>query len=533
MKTPRIIARYLPQFHRVKENDEWWGEGFTDWTTVQQGKPLYDGHKQPHVPLHGNYYDLLQKETMMWQAGLAGTYGIDGMAFYHYWFKDGRRILEKPAENLLRWKDVPLPFCFCWANESWARTWSKLMRMHPETVNSWTEDAGSRKEGAGRKTLEDGILLDERYGDENDWRDHIEYLLPFFKDARYLTVDGHPVFMIYKPDNLYCLPAMLDCWNRVLKSQGIPSLYVIGECWRENPPRLRSLDARLSRYPRMRPEDEVSREGAIRSRYDRVWRHLLDEVQRMEDPTRPPMLFNAFVGYDNTPRMGSRGCVYEGATPETFCRCLERLLAIEARKRHPFVFINAWNEWGEGMYLEPDEEHGCAMLEAVKRAKEACTSGDVSLEAASAGKQEASEKPQASVEELQAQVDKDRKAFAQSARIRQILVDWLSIAQHGVHVSDYLKRLGMNRIAVYGIGFLGQRFIEDLEAAGLELIYAVDQRADAELRNVPLYHPGDTLPSADAIVVTPCGYYDEIYADMKGRVPCRMISLEHMISELV
>lgn len=118
----KVISMYLLQFHKVKENDEWWGEGFTEWTAARQALPLFDGHYQPHVPLNANYYDLLDKGTMQWQADLMKKYGIDGQCIYHYWFKDGRQILEKPVENLLRWTDIEMSFCFCWANESWART---------------------------------------------------------------------------------------------------------------------------------------------------------------------------------------------------------------------------------------------------------------------------------------------------------------------------------------------------------------------------------------------------------------------------
>ena len=125
-KELRALAMYLPQFHRVPENDAWWGEGFTEWTAVKKAVPLFEGHEQPRTPLNSNYYDLMDKGTMEWQADLAKKYGIDGFCFYHYWFRDGRRILEKPAENLLQWKDIDMPFCFCWDPVSWARTWTKL-----------------------------------------------------------------------------------------------------------------------------------------------------------------------------------------------------------------------------------------------------------------------------------------------------------------------------------------------------------------------------------------------------------------------
>ena len=206
---PKIIVRYLPQFHRTKENDEWWGEGFTEWTTVRKGKSLYNGHLQPREPLNGNYYNLLDKNTMKWQADLARKYGIDGFAFYHYWFKDGKQILERPAENLLKWKDIDMPFCFCWANETWSRTWSNLMN-----GNVWAGEFEQKSE-----CNDNGILLDQKYGLSGAWIDHIKYLIPFFQDKRYIKHNGKPVFMIYHPEEMHCLPDMeqlleADQWAR-------------------------------------------------------------------------------------------------------------------------------------------------------------------------------------------------------------------------------------------------------------------------------------------------------------------------------
>lgn len=155
----KIIAMYLPQFHTVKENNEWWGEGFTDWVSARNAIKLFENHYQPHIPFNEYYYDLLQKETMLWQANLMKQYGIDGACMYHYWFKDGRQILEKPAENLLRWQDVDMPYCFCWANETWARSWTKM-----ENVNVWTDLCEDKK---GKQ--ENAILLEQKYGEEKEW----------------------------------------------------------------------------------------------------------------------------------------------------------------------------------------------------------------------------------------------------------------------------------------------------------------------------------------------------------------------------
>lgn len=177
---PKTIAIYLPQFHEVEENNRWWGQGFTDWVTVKNALSLFQGHRQPRVPLDQNYYDLLQHDTMKHQAEMAAKYKVSGFCFYHYWFKDGRRILEKPAENLLRWTDIDMPFCFSWANQTWARTWTNV-----SNSNAWIDvDFENRESG-------DDILLRQSYGGKKDWKEHFEYLLPFSETAGiYITMEN-------------------------------------------------------------------------------------------------------------------------------------------------------------------------------------------------------------------------------------------------------------------------------------------------------------------------------------------------------
>ena len=202
----KVIAMYLPQFHRVQENDVWWGEGFTEWTAVRSAEPLFPWHEQPHAPLDGRYYDLMDPETMRWQAELMHRYGVDGMCFYHYYFKDGRRILERPAENLLQWKDIDMPFCFSWANESWVRSWSRMSQIEG---NPW-----SVKFDGVAQPGDDGVLLAQGYGDELAWREHYAYLSPFFHDSRYILHENMPVFLIYKPATAidsYLLVVIIKC----------------------------------------------------------------------------------------------------------------------------------------------------------------------------------------------------------------------------------------------------------------------------------------------------------------------------------
>ena len=190
---PKLIAHYLPQFHRIPENDAWWGEGFTEWTSVKAARPLFEGHRQPRKPLNDYYYDLSDVETLRWQSHLAKQYGIYGFSFYHYWFKDGKRVLEKPAEMLLQDKSINLNFCFNWANQTWARTWSKFV---VDSQNVW---AGTLERKRHTNEKNQGILLEQKYGEKEAWQEHIRYLIPFFQDERYIKIDSRPVFIIFQP----------------------------------------------------------------------------------------------------------------------------------------------------------------------------------------------------------------------------------------------------------------------------------------------------------------------------------------------
>ena len=192
-------AFFLPQFHEIKENNEWWGKGFTEWVNVKNAKPLFKGHKQPKVPIDG-YYNLLNKETVIHQTELMHKYGIDGMIYYHYYF-EGRMLLEKPAENLLKWKDIDQPFFFCWANHSWNRSWE------------------------GKTT----ILLEQTYGKQEEWEKHFQYLLKFFKDKRYIKKDNKPLIMIFNP-NFEEKVKIFNYFNKRCKENGFDGIILINSC---------------------------------------------------------------------------------------------------------------------------------------------------------------------------------------------------------------------------------------------------------------------------------------------------------------
>ena len=188
----KIIAFYLPQFHNIPENDEWWGDGFTEWVNVKKSKPLYEGHYQPRIPLNNNYYNLLDDDVKKWQVDLAKKYGVYGFCYYHYWFS-GHMLLEKPMEQMLMNKEIDLPFCICWANEPWTKAW-----------------VGDAKK----------VLIPQNYGREKEWKEHFDYLLPFLRDPRYITVGDKPLLVLYRPEIVGCLNEMLDYWNKLAIESG-------------------------------------------------------------------------------------------------------------------------------------------------------------------------------------------------------------------------------------------------------------------------------------------------------------------------
>lgn len=346
MKNTKAIALYLPQFHEIPENNQWWGKGFTEWNGTKCARPLYPSHYQPHIPLHDNYYNLLDKKTMKWQVHLADRAGIHGFCFYHYWFS-GRKILEKPAENLLKWKDINIHFCFSWANESWKRKWSKLKG------NTWNalQQTGSPQEG--------DYLLEQKYGEEAEWKEHFEYLLPFFQDKRYIRVGERPVFIIYKPGEISRLNEMLECWTRLAVQNGLPGLYVIAT---NHKSRSKYVDADFQYEPSYTLNHEPVSDPPLS--YSKICSSIIHREQKAGEK---PCFAGVYTGFDTTPRYGDRATIIHGSTPERFYRCFRKRYQRSCKADHEFIFITAWNEWGEGAHLEPDQKFGYGYLAAVKK----------------------------------------------------------------------------------------------------------------------------------------------------------------------
>lgn len=365
---PKIIANYLPQYHRVRENDDWWGEGFTEWTNVKKAKPFYKGQIQPRVPLNHNYYDLMDKGTIQWQTDLARKYGLYGFCYFHYWFKDGKKILERPAENLLKWKDINQRFCFFWANIEWRRTWKNC----EAKATFWTPDDDK-----------DEVLMEQDYGDINQWKNHFYYLLPFFSDERYIRIDNKPVFAIYDLDLIDCAEEMFRVWNEEARINGLEGLYIISvnQGTYGNP----YINAIMHYAGGMRNMSAAYKiEGHCRAvinklcscctgkkllgnvvDYRRYCRHVLSDRPYGGVPNIP----GGTVRFDSTPRQGKDALCLKNANPHYFESFLKKQIKRGQRVYGTeYLFLDAWNEWGEGNYLEPDEIDGYGYLEALKRA---------------------------------------------------------------------------------------------------------------------------------------------------------------------
>lgn len=484
----KVIATYLPQFYRTPENDAWWGEGFTEWTAVKRAEKLFDGHVQPRVPLNDYYYNLLDKSTIEWQANLMHKYHVFGMAFYHYWFKDGKRILEKPAENLLRWKEINMPFCFSWANESWTRTWSNLSEK-----NTWS----SKFEPSQNFNHSNGILLEQKYGNEKEWNDHFQYLARFFKDERYIKINGKPIFLIYKPASIPCLAKMIDYWKKLAENIGLPGIYVVGV----NIEKKGIVDAVLLQEPQASMRDFAG-EKIIDG--NKLWERIINK----EVPMNRKTYLCGFSGYDDTPRRGEGGRTVLPVKPDDFKKYMEKLLAKSEALGNEFTFINAWNEWGEGMYLEPDRENKFEMLEALKEASMNYRKGPG--ETVSFGNNTAL-------------IDRYHSYW-------HILNTWLHLIENGGSLAENLEKMGYKKIALYGIGMLGLHVVQQLKNSQVKIVYGIDQRGEKDInQGFPVYKKEDMLPDADVVIVSATYDFGIIYDYLKEKVQCPVISLEEIV----
>ncbi|MCR5944029.1 glycosyltransferase [Ochrobactrum sp. XJ1] len=346
----KVLSYYLPQFHPTPENDEWHGKGFTEWTKVRATNPLFEGHYQQHIP-HSDvgYYYLDSADTLRLQADQMNKSGVYGQIFYHYWF-GGRLILEEPVRMLLNNKDIPMRFCFCWANENWTKRWD-----------------GNESE----------ILLGQNYSPQ-DAEAFIRYLIPFFRDERYINVDGRPVLFVYRPSHIDSAKDYVAIWRKICVEAGLKEPYVVAVLTRgaTNPAEF-DMDAGVERVlhdwtdgsvPEMKHtlNQYVPMKGSVLS-YPKVAEFYGSQL----DAKDFTYLRSVVPMWDNTPRYNDAGIMLHGGTPQDFQSWLEDSIGF-SRKHLPleerFVVVNAWNEWAEGAHLEPDTRHGYAYLNSIGRA---------------------------------------------------------------------------------------------------------------------------------------------------------------------
>ncbi len=351
----RAIAYYLPQFHPIPENDRWWGKGFTEWTNVAKARPLFRSHRQPLIPADLGFYDLRVSETRVAQAQLAREHGIEGFCYWHYWFGGGKRLLERPFTEVLRSGEPDFPFCLGWANESWSGIWH----------------------GSPNR-----VLMEQTYPGPVDEERHFHLVAEAFFDRRYLTIDGKPIFYVYKGPQLPEPQRFTEHWQELAIKAGLVGIYFIGEddSLDINPwsPREHGFDAVVPNTPGVPihglNKKRFTQRWTVPALYHRLLKHpaiytYRDFVEQGHiDPGHDDFYPNVLANWDNTPRSGRNGYILADSTPELFRGYLQR--AVEQVSDRPperrIVFIKSWNEWAEGNHLEPDLRFGHGYLEACR-----------------------------------------------------------------------------------------------------------------------------------------------------------------------
>ena len=356
-KMARLIAFYLPQFHPIPENDLWHGAGFTEWTNVAKAKPLFRGHYQPNIPADLGFYDLRVSETREAQAKLAREYGIEGFCYWHYWFGNGKRLLERPFNEVLSSGKPDFPFCLGWANDSWSGIWYGTP---------------------------DRLLIEQTYPGSEDHEAHFYALLDAFRDKRYMTVDGKLIFLINSPTRLPECDAFTAQWRTLAVREGLKGFHFIGsevKC-----PEVYGCDATVadSPYVFLKPrmcERLINKATRLLKAFGIKYNIFLKNRVLMVRKYKDLMTFLAqeqlseneyplvIPNWDNTPRSGRNGLVVQGSSPELFKTMLLTALDKIGQKEEQeqrIIFVKSWNEWAEGNYLEPDLKYGHRYLNVIK-----------------------------------------------------------------------------------------------------------------------------------------------------------------------
>lgn len=361
MTKPRIIALYLPQYHPFPENDEWWGKGFTEWTSVVRAKPLFKGHHQPNIPADLGFYDLRLPIVREQQAELAREAGIEGFCYWHYWFGNGKQLMHEIINDVIESGKPDFPFCLGWANHSWyAKNWN-------------TKDTKGK----------DRLLIEQTYPGEDDIRMHYEYVLKAFKDPRYIKVDNKPFFMIFIakdiPNNF------IPLWNKWAKEDGFDGIYFVGNVNAEESASdytKKGFSAVIKdRMKAQRDADSIRKHISL-SRIGRKFRNRLfnypyliysykeciEVFTDLSDDSQEDVIPNLIPRFDHSPRSGKYGYIIKGSTPQLFYKHAKNVISLVKNKKNPIIMLRSWNEWGEGNYMEPDLKWGKTYIEALNKA---------------------------------------------------------------------------------------------------------------------------------------------------------------------
>jgi len=354
----KIIAFYLPQYYPTPHNNEWWGEGFTEWTNVAKARKLFPGHYQPKIPADLGFYDLRVPEVREKQAKMAQSAGIYGFCYYHYWFGGGQQELELPFHEVVDSGKPDFPFCLCWANETWSRRF-------------WSMDGLS----VSKKTL-----IEQQYLGKDDDVAHFQSLLPAFRDFRYIKVDGKLLFMIYKPLNFPDIDVFIKRWNQLAKDNGLEGFYFVGYSLqiKDEYDQIKGLgfdgvcSCRIRRYKKRGVSWFLKKIFCCITRipeiysYKKVYPTLIGEEEVACNDVFPTIIPN----WDHTARCGYNGYLFHQSTPELFEKHAQDVLGkIQGKDETTnLCFLKSWNEWGEGNYMEPDMRYQWGYLLALKKA---------------------------------------------------------------------------------------------------------------------------------------------------------------------
>lgn len=373
-KKARVIAFYLPQFHPTDVNDKYWGKGFTEWTNVAKARPLFKGHYQPQIPADLGFYDLRLSEVREAQAKMAAEYGVEGFCYWHYWFGNGKKVLDMPLNQVLSSGKPDFPFCIGWANHSWSN-------------KTWIKNKAFQK---------DIMIFEQTYPGKEDYIAHFYDVLPAFKDERYITVDGKPLFLVYNAEDIPNNEEFINLWQDLAKKNGLKGIYFVARVSATGQFSLKNFDytsivekryrkvlsmgydainSDTTRYAEIKVEGTfrkmaraaLAKAVGINLLYKYDYKSIMDNfyIQLEKEENIFPQILPRF---DRSPRAGRNARIYVNSTPELFGKAIDKALEMIEHKdsEHKIIFLQSWNEWGEGNYMEPDLKFGHGYLEALK-----------------------------------------------------------------------------------------------------------------------------------------------------------------------